>query len=141
MDERSSVTRMACGRQLFKAMARPCRRAILNVALAETLRRAALYLEAGASGIFTPGPADEAVIGALADGIKAPLNIMLRPTTPPAPRLAALGVRRLSSATAPFRATYGALVEALPAYLETGTFGSFAGRGALPGLDAVFRRA
>ena len=132
---------MACGRQLFKAMARPCRRAILNVALAETLRRAALYLEAGASGIFTPGPADEAVIGALADGIKAPLNIMLRPTTPPAPRLAALGVRRLSSATAPFRATYGALVEALPAYLETGTFGSFAGRGALPGLDAVFRRA
>ena len=99
---------------------------------------AALYLDAGASGIFVPGPADEAVIGALAEGIKGPLNIMLRPTTPAAQHLAALGVRRLSSATAPFRAAYGALVEALPGYLETGTFYSFAGRGALPDLDAVF---
>jgi 2-methylisocitrate lyase-like PEP mutase family enzyme len=109
-----------------------------EAALPETLRRAALYLDAGSSGIFVPGPADEAVIGALADGIKAPLNIMLRPTTPAAPRLAALGVRRLSSATAPFRAAYGALVEALPAYLETGTFGSFAGRGQVPDLDGMF---
>ena len=93
---------------------------------------------AGGSGIFVPGPADEAVIGALADGVKAPLNIMLRPTTPPAERLKALGVRRLSSATAPFRAAYGALVEALPGYLDTGTFGSFAGRGNLADLNAVF---
>ena len=57
-----------------------------EAALPETLRRAALYLDAGASGIFVPGPADEAVIGALADGIKAPLNIMLRhrrPSTSP----------------------------------------------------------
>ena len=63
---------------------------------------------------------------------------MLRRATPAAQRLAALGVRRLSSATAPFRAAYGALVEALPGYLETGTFGSFAGRGQAPDLDAVF---
>lgn len=109
-----------------------------EAALTETLRRAALYLDAGASGIFVPGPADEAVIGALADGVKAPLNIMLRPTTPAAERLAALGVRRLSSATAPFRVAYGALVEALPEYLATGTFGSFAGRGQVPNFDAVF---
>ena len=57
-----------------------------EAALPETLRRAALYLDAGASGIFVPGPADETVIGALADGIKAPLNIMLRrrhSTSPP----------------------------------------------------------
>ena len=109
-----------------------------EAALSETLRRAALYLDAGASGIFVPGPADEAVIGALTEGVKAPLNIMLRPTTPAAQRLAALGVRRLSSATAPFRAAYGALVETLPGYLETGTFGSFAGRGQVPDLDAMF---
>lgn len=109
-----------------------------EAALTETLRRAALYLEAGASGVFVPGPVDEAVIGALAKGVPAPLNVMLRPGSPPAERLAALGVRRLSSATAPFRAAYGALVEALPAYLETGTFDSFAGRAALPDLDGVF---
>lgn len=109
-----------------------------EAALPETLRRAALYLDAGASGIFVPGPADEAVIGALAEGIKAPLNIMLRPTTPAAERLKALGVRRLSSATAPFRAAYGALVESLPGYLETGTFAPFAGRGEVPDLDGVF---
>ncbi|MCG9916798.1 MAG: isocitrate lyase/phosphoenolpyruvate mutase family protein [Phenylobacterium sp.] len=91
---------------------------------------------AGASGVFVPGPADEAVIGTLAESVKAPLNIMLRPTTPPAERLKALGVRRLSSATAPFRAAYGALVEALPGYLEMGTFGSFAG--GVPDLNAAF---
>lgn len=93
---------------------------------------------AGGGVIFVPGPADEAVIGALAESVKAPLNIMLRPTTPAAERLKALGVRRLSSATAPFRAAYGALVEALPGYLDTGTFGSFAGRGVVPDLDGVF---
>jgi len=109
-----------------------------EAALAETLRRAALYLDAGASGVFVPGPVDETLIGDLAAGIAAPLNIMLRPTTPAAERLKALGVRRLSSATAPFRAAYGALVEALPGYLETGTFGSFAARGQVPDLDGMF---
>lgn len=65
---------------------------------------------------------------------------MFGPGTLPAERLAALGVRRLSSATAPFRAAYGALVEALPTYLETRTFESFAGPSALPDLDGVFGR-
>ena len=61
-----------------------------------------------------------------------------RDFTPPAERVASLGVRRLSSATAPFRAAYGALVDALPAHLETGTFDSLAGRATLPDLDGVF---
>lgn len=112
-----------------------------EAALAETLRRAALYLGAGASGVFVPGPVDEPLIAELASGVPAPLNVMLRPGSLPAERLAALGVRRLSSATAPFRAAYGALVEALPGYLETGTFDSFAGRAALPDLDGVFGRS
>ena len=110
-----------------------------EAALTETLRRAALYVAAGASGVFVPGPADESLIAELAKGVPAPLNVMLRPGSLPTERLAALSVRRLSSATAPFRAAYGALVEALPAYLETGTFDSFAGRGQVPDLDGVFR--
>ncbi|HMO86777.1 MAG TPA: isocitrate lyase/phosphoenolpyruvate mutase family protein [Lacipirellulaceae bacterium] len=109
-----------------------------EAALSETLRRAALYLGAGASGVFVPGPVDAVLIGDLAQAIPAPLNVMLRPGALPAERLASLRVRRLSSATAPFRAAYGALVEALPAYLETGTFDSFAGRATLPDLDGVF---
>lgn len=57
--------------------------------------RAAPYLAADASGTFVPGPADEAVIAALADGVKAPLNIMLRHLRPSASPPASL-------ATAPF---------------------------------------
>lgn len=58
---------------------------------------------------------------------------------PPAARLAALGVRRLSSATGPFRAAYGTLARLMPAYLDRGDANVFveAGQG-LPDLNARF---
>ena len=91
-----------------------------EAALAETLRRAELYRAAGADGIFVPGPVDEALLGTLAREIALPLNVMGRGGAPKAARLQALGVRRLSSATAPFRAAYAALGRAMSAFLETG---------------------
>ena len=91
-----------------------------DAALAETLRRAELYRAAGADGIFVPGPTDEALLGTLARDIALPLNVMGRGGAPSAERLQALGVRRLSSATAPFRAAYAALGRAMSAFLETG---------------------
>ena len=91
-----------------------------EAALAETLRRAELYRAAGADGIFVPGPVDEALLGTLAREIALPLNVMGRGGAPSAERLQALGVRRLSSATAPFRAAYAALGRAMSAFLESG---------------------
>ncbi|WP_334161528.1 isocitrate lyase/PEP mutase family protein [Phenylobacterium sp.] len=110
-----------------------------EAAEAETVRRAGLYAAAGASGIFTPGASDEALIGRLAQAIALPLNIMLLPGLAPAARLQALGVRRLSSATAPFRLAYATLAKGVAAYLETGEAGAFATEG-LPNLNQRFTR-
>ncbi|MFN3859802.1 MAG: isocitrate lyase/phosphoenolpyruvate mutase family protein [Caulobacter sp.] len=112
-----------------------------EAAEAETLRRAALYAGAGASGVFVPGPVDEALIGRLAAGISLPLNIMGRAGAPDAARLGALGVRRLSSATGPFRAAYATLARLTADYLASGDANVFAGPGqGLEDLNARFSR-
>ena len=97
-----------------------------HAAYTEAVERAKRYLDAGASGIFVPGVKDEDVIGRLADAIEAPLNIILQPGLPAAERLQALGVRRLSSGTAPFRAAYAPLAQAAAAYLANGDGAAFA---------------
>jgi 2-methylisocitrate lyase-like PEP mutase family enzyme len=87
---------------------------------AETVKRAALYRRAGADGIFTPGPTDEALIGRLAAAIDGPMNIMLTGGLPSAARLQELGVRRLSSGGRPFAGAYAYLANAVKAYLADG---------------------
>ena len=98
-------------------------------ALAETLERAELYRAAGADGIFVPGPTDETLLETLAREIALPLNVMGRGGMAPAAKLQAMGVRRLSSATAPFRAAYGALALAIEAYLANGDAAALAEAG------------
>ena len=108
-------------------------------ALEETLRRAAQYRAAGASGIFVPGPVDEALIAALAKEIALPLNVMGRAGAPSAATLQALGVRRLSSATAPFRAAYAAAQRVIEAYVGSGDANALAALGqGLPDLNKRF---
>jgi 2-methylisocitrate lyase-like PEP mutase family enzyme len=97
-----------------------------HAAYTETIQRASKYAAAGASGIFVPGPSDNDLIGRLADEIRLPLNIMLLPTLAPAERLQALGVRRVSSGGAPFRAAYARLAKAAAAYLADGDPAAFA---------------
>ena len=97
-----------------------------HAAYVETLRRAELYRGAGASGIFVPGPSEPDLIGRLADEIRLPLNIMLLPNLPSASRLQALGVRRVSSATAPFRQAYANLATATATFLKDGDASAFA---------------
>lgn len=110
-----------------------------EAALAETLRRAELYRAAGADGVFVPGPVDEALIGTLAREIASPLNVMGRGGAPSAARLQALGVRRLSSATAPFRAAYAALHRAMADFLSDGDPDALAKAGqGLPDLNKRF---
>ena len=97
-----------------------------HAAYSEVVQRAERYRDAGADGIFVPGPKDDDLISRLADAIALPLNIMLLPGLANAQRLQALGVRRLSSATAPFRAAYAPLAKAAKGFLETGEASAFA---------------
>jgi 2-methylisocitrate lyase-like PEP mutase family enzyme len=97
-----------------------------HAAYVETTQRAERYRSAGASGIFVPGPSDIDLIGRLADEIKLPLNIMLLPGLAKAEQLQALGVRRVSSATAPFRQAYANLANATVAFLADGDPAAFA---------------
>ena len=97
-----------------------------HAAYTETVTRAELYRNAGASGIFVPGPSDPDLIGRLADEIKLPLNIMLLPGLAGAAQLQALGVRRVSSATAPFRAAYATVANATAQFLKDGDPGAYA---------------
>jgi len=109
-----------------------------EAAVAESVRRAALYQAAGASGVFVPGARDAGEIRALAAGVKLPLNIMGLPGLDAA-GLQALGVRRLSSATGLFRAAFGPLAKATAAFLRDGdcTALSAAGDGT-PNFNAWF---
>jgi 2-methylisocitrate lyase-like PEP mutase family enzyme len=110
-----------------------------DAAEAETLRRAALYREAGASGIFVPVAKDEAVIGRLAAGVALPLNIMSMGGVAKAARLQELGVRRLSSGTGLFQAAFGALQRATAAYLQDGDPDALAAAGAgMPNFNTRF---
>jgi 2-methylisocitrate lyase-like PEP mutase family enzyme len=98
----------------LKGLAEPGQR------VAETLRRAALYQQAGASGLFAPGVTDEGEIAALAQGSIMPLNVLARSTLPPPARLAALGVRRLSAGSAPAEAMMGRLRAYMERFHQTG---------------------
>jgi 2-methylisocitrate lyase-like PEP mutase family enzyme len=109
-----------------------------HAAYAEVVQRAERYRDAGADGIFAPGPRDDDLIGRLADAIALPLNIMLLPGLSPAARLQALGVRRLSSGTAPFTATYAPLGQTIREFLATGEVSAFAA--GAPGVGNLNQR-
>jgi len=110
-----------------------------SAAFQETIRRADAYRAAGADGIFVPGPSNEDLIGRLAGEIRLPLNVMGWLGVPKAERLQALGVRRLSSATNPFRAAYATLRRATQDYLQSGDADSLARLGdGVPNLNQRF---
>jgi 2-methylisocitrate lyase-like PEP mutase family enzyme len=81
-----------------------------DATVASSLERAAAYVEAGADGIFVPGAADRAVLRELAAGVPVPLNVLVVPGLS-LDELAALGVRRVSTGSLPYRAAVHAAVE------------------------------
>jgi 2-methylisocitrate lyase-like PEP mutase family enzyme len=87
-----------------------------------TVRRAALYLEAGADCIFVPGVADGATIRRLAEGIEGPLNVLAGPSTPSVAELEALGVARISVGSGLMRAVAGDARRRAEAILGEGRF-------------------
>ncbi len=110
-----------------------------EAAEAEVIRRAGLYVTAGASGIFVPGAADVELIRRLVAAIAAPLNLIAWPGVPDAKVLASLGVRRLSAGTATFRAAFATLAQASAAFLSTGDSATLlAAGGGAPNLQKRF---
>lgn len=92
--------------------------------LTETIRRANLYREAGADSLFVIGAREAEVIGALAEGIGGPLNVLAGPGFPPIPELERLGVRRVSFGSGLARAALGRARKAVRELLEAGTYGA-----------------
>jgi 2-methylisocitrate lyase-like PEP mutase family enzyme len=91
---------------------------------AETVERAARYLEAGADCIFVPGVVGAETIGRLAAAIPGPLNIVAGlANTISAPELFALGVKRVSLGGSLARAALSGLERAGRELLDDGTLG------------------
>lgn len=88
--------------------------------VAEVLSRAALYRDAGASGLFAPGIKEPDDIRAVAAGAGLPLNVMAWPGLPTAPELQQLGARRLSAGSAITQALWGRAAMLAEGFLKTG---------------------
>ena len=71
--------------------------------LDEAITRAKACGDAGADGFFAPGLKDIAMIAELCEATELPVNIIALPGTPGTPRLAELGVARVSYGPVPYR--------------------------------------
>lgn len=74
-----------------------------DATLEATVQRAARYVEAGADGIFVPGPSEPGLVRELAQTIPVPVNVLAIPGLS-LDKLAELGVRRVSTGSLPYRA-------------------------------------
>lgn len=88
--------------------------------VAEVSARARRYADAGADGLFVPGIAEAADIGAVARATPLPLNVMALPVLPPLAELQALGVRRLSAGGSIAEAALGTTRRLASAFLASG---------------------
>ncbi len=88
-----------------------------DATVAATLDRAAQYVEAGADGIFVPGATDPDVLRELTAAIPLPVNVLAIPGLS-LTDLAALGVRRVSTGSLPYRAAIHAAAQAAVAFRD-----------------------
>lgn len=91
--------------------------------LERAIERMNAYRDAGADSLFVPGVLDRETIGALARGVRGPLNILATPGAPSIAELQALGVARVSTGSGPARATL-ALVRRIAVELREGSCAS-----------------
>ncbi|MFB9241265.1 isocitrate lyase/phosphoenolpyruvate mutase family protein [Massilia antarctica] len=90
------------------------------VRVAETIKRAALYEAAGASGLFVPGMTTEDDIAAMVKATRLPLNLIALDSLPAPARLAQLGVRRLSAGAALSKAVFGCIDTLARQFFDSG---------------------
>ena len=107
--------------------------------VAETIRRAALYRQAGTDGIFVPALTEPAAIRTIAEATPLPLNVLAWRGLPPAAELAPLGVKRLSAGSGIPQALWGRAATLAKAFLAEGASGPLA-EGAMthPEINALF---
>ncbi|MBV6322177.1 isocitrate lyase/PEP mutase family protein [Duganella violaceipulchra] len=91
--------------------------------VAEVLKRAALYKEAGADGLFVPGICKVDEIKAVVAGTGLPVNVMDWPGVPSADALHQLGVRRLSAGSGISQALWAVAADMARDFLATGSAG------------------
>jgi 2-methylisocitrate lyase-like PEP mutase family enzyme len=97
---------------------------------AETVRRAAAYVEAGADGVFVPGVTDLDTVRDLTANIDAPVNILAGPGAPSVAELASAGVARISLGSSIASAAYAVVDQAARDLHGPGTYTSLT-----PALD------
>jgi 2-methylisocitrate lyase-like PEP mutase family enzyme len=90
--------------------------------LETTIKRAKLYQEAGADGLFVTAVSDPATIKEIALSTKLPLNVVGTPKLSSIKTLSECGVRRISMAVFLYRATYNRLENLLKAILAEQSF-------------------
>jgi 2-methylisocitrate lyase-like PEP mutase family enzyme len=93
--------------------------------LDEAARRAKVYADAGADGIFVPGLNDLALIGKFVQLTPLPVNIMVTQGVPEIPELARIGVRRVSLGPWPMMAAMRVIGQAAAAVAASKQYGTF----------------
>ncbi|MBY6207943.1 isocitrate lyase/phosphoenolpyruvate mutase family protein [Halomonas sp. DP3Y7-2] len=88
--------------------------------LEETVRRASLYSEAGADGVFAAGMVEANDIEALCQSTRLPVNVLFRENLPDQGELERLGVKRLSAGSSIAELLYGANAAIAKNFLQTG---------------------
>jgi 2-methylisocitrate lyase-like PEP mutase family enzyme len=107
--------------------------------VAEVLKRAALYKEAGADGLFVPGICKVEEIREVVAGAGLPVNVMDWPGLPSADVLHQLGVARLSAGSGIPQALWSVAAGMAHGFLDTGNAGPLIAK-AMPygDLQALF---
>jgi 2-methylisocitrate lyase-like PEP mutase family enzyme len=93
--------------------------------LNEAARRAKVYADAGADGIFVPGLTDLALIEKFVQRTPLPVNIMVTQGNPEIPDLARVGVRRVSLGPWPMMAAMRVIGQAAAAVAASKQYGTF----------------
>lgn len=93
--------------------------------LNEAARRARVYADAGADGIFVPGLTDLALIERFVQLTPLPVNIMVTQGVPAIPDLARVGVRRVSLGPWPMMAAMRVIGQAAAEVATSKQYGAF----------------
>jgi 2-methylisocitrate lyase-like PEP mutase family enzyme len=130
--EQLAVERIAAGVETARALsfpflltARAHNLLYPNPSLDETIRRLQAFEKAGADVLFAPGLPDIGSVRAVCDAVSKPFNFMvgIPGKSFPVAELAAAGVKRISLATALYRAVMTAFLDAAREVKDLGTFG------------------
>jgi 2-methylisocitrate lyase-like PEP mutase family enzyme len=90
--------------------------------LDDTIARLQAYAAAGADVLFAPGLSDASTLRRLVEAVNRPVNVLVRPDSPPVEDLAAIGVARISVGGSFAFVAYNAAVDAARELRERGTY-------------------